>query len=306
MLERRRGDLVFVGSENAVRPRPYQAAYTAAKAGLEGLARVLAMELDGTGVRSIVVRVGPTGSEFGARMDHAHAEAGARGLDATGACSATCTSCPRRASRRRSPAIVAAPVEESYPSLDRSHARRTQEGIHASRTERRDPMALAPLNPETRNLIDGKLVGASNGATFENVNPATEEVIGVCADGTKDDMNAAIAAARRAFDETDWSTNAAFRKRCLDAARRGAQGGEGGAARDRRRRGGLAGAAHLRGAVRHLHRRDALLGGARRQLRRTSGRCATSRSWASRSGACCAARRPASSARSRPGTSRST
>jgi NAD(P)-dependent dehydrogenase (short-subunit alcohol dehydrogenase family) len=71
MLERRRGDLVFVSSENAVRPRPYQAAYTAAKSGLEGLARVLAMELDGTGVRSIVIRVGPTGSEFGAGMDHA-------------------------------------------------------------------------------------------------------------------------------------------------------------------------------------------------------------------------------------------
>jgi NAD(P)-dependent dehydrogenase (short-subunit alcohol dehydrogenase family) len=71
MLERRRGDLVFVSSENAVRPRPYQSAYTAAKSGLEGLARVLAMELDGTGVRSIIVRVGPTGSEFGTRMDHA-------------------------------------------------------------------------------------------------------------------------------------------------------------------------------------------------------------------------------------------
>jgi len=76
-------------------------------------------------------------------------------------------------------------------------------------------MALAPLNPETRNLIAGKLVAASNGATFDNVNPATEEVLGVCADGTKNDMNAAIGAARRAFDETDWSTNHAFRKRCL-------------------------------------------------------------------------------------------
>jgi len=76
-------------------------------------------------------------------------------------------------------------------------------------------MALAALNPETRNLIGGKLVAASNGKTFENVNPATEEVLGVCADGTRDDMNAAIAAARSAFDETDWSTNAALRKRCL-------------------------------------------------------------------------------------------
>jgi NAD(P)-dependent dehydrogenase (short-subunit alcohol dehydrogenase family) len=71
MLERRSGDLLFVTSENAVRPRPYQAGYSAAKAGLEALARVLAMELDGTGVRSLVVRIGPTGSEFGARMDHA-------------------------------------------------------------------------------------------------------------------------------------------------------------------------------------------------------------------------------------------
>jgi aldehyde dehydrogenase (NAD+) len=76
-------------------------------------------------------------------------------------------------------------------------------------------MALAPLNPETRNLIDGRLVGASNGRTFDNVNPATEEVVGTCADGTREDMHAAIAAARRAFDETDWSTNAAFRKKCL-------------------------------------------------------------------------------------------
>jgi aldehyde dehydrogenase (NAD+) len=76
-------------------------------------------------------------------------------------------------------------------------------------------MALAPLNPETRNLIDGNLVPASNGATFENVNPATEEVLGVCSDGTKDDMHAAIGAARRAFDESPWSTDAAFRKRCL-------------------------------------------------------------------------------------------
>jgi aldehyde dehydrogenase (NAD+) len=76
-------------------------------------------------------------------------------------------------------------------------------------------MALAPLDPETRNLIDGRLAGARGGAVFENVNPATEEVIGTCADGTREDMEAAIAAARRAFDETDWSTNAELRARCL-------------------------------------------------------------------------------------------
>ncbi|MBW2312742.1 MAG: aldehyde dehydrogenase family protein [Deltaproteobacteria bacterium] len=74
---------------------------------------------------------------------------------------------------------------------------------------------MSDLNPETRNYIGGQLVGASSGATFENVNPATEEVIGVCSDGTKEDMDAAIAAARQAFDETDWSTNAAFRGKVL-------------------------------------------------------------------------------------------
>ena len=76
-------------------------------------------------------------------------------------------------------------------------------------------MALAPLAPGTLNLIDGKLVPASNGATFENVNPATEQVIGVAADGTKDDMERAIAAARRAFDETRWPHDAPFRRQCV-------------------------------------------------------------------------------------------
>jgi NAD(P)-dependent dehydrogenase (short-subunit alcohol dehydrogenase family) len=42
-----------------------QAGYTASKAGVEGLARVLQMELEGTGVRSTIVRPGPTGTEFG-------------------------------------------------------------------------------------------------------------------------------------------------------------------------------------------------------------------------------------------------
>ncbi|MCP5055554.1 MAG: aldehyde dehydrogenase family protein [bacterium] len=76
-------------------------------------------------------------------------------------------------------------------------------------------MALEPLSPETRNLIDGELVESSNGNRFDNVNPATEEILGNASDGTKDDMQAALAAARRSFDETDWATNPGFRARCL-------------------------------------------------------------------------------------------
>jgi aldehyde dehydrogenase (NAD+) len=63
-------------------------------------------------------------------------------------------------------------------------------------------------------LIDGKLV-AGSGGTFPTVNPATEEVLGVAADATVDDMGRAIEAARRAFDDTDWSTNTELRVRCV-------------------------------------------------------------------------------------------
>jgi acyl-CoA reductase-like NAD-dependent aldehyde dehydrogenase len=68
---------------------------------------------------------------------------------------------------------------------------------------------------ETRMLIDGKLVEGSAG-TFTNRNPATEEDLGEVSDASKDDMHRAIDAARRAFDETDWSTSHAFRKQCLE------------------------------------------------------------------------------------------
>lgn len=67
---------------------------------------------------------------------------------------------------------------------------------------------------EGRLLIDGKLV-AGSGGTFATMNPATEETLGVAADADADDMGSAIAAARRAFDDTDWSRNAELRVRCL-------------------------------------------------------------------------------------------
>lgn len=69
------------------------------------------------------------------------------------------------------------------------------------------------FNAEPRMLIDGKLTEAAT--TFPNVNPANEEVIGETSDATVDDAERAVAAARRAFDETDWSTDREFRKRCL-------------------------------------------------------------------------------------------
>jgi aldehyde dehydrogenase (NAD+) len=62
-------------------------------------------------------------------------------------------------------------------------------------------------------LIDGKLLDTSR--TFPSLNPATGNVLGHAPDATAGDAEAAIAAARRAFDETDWSTNTELRIRCL-------------------------------------------------------------------------------------------
>ncbi|MFI1460294.1 aldehyde dehydrogenase family protein [Nocardia carnea] len=65
-------------------------------------------------------------------------------------------------------------------------------------------------------LIDAELVPAASGETFDNVSPATGQVLGSTAAAGAEDMLRAIAAARRGFDATDWSTNRALRQRCLE------------------------------------------------------------------------------------------
>ena len=74
---------------------------------------------------------------------------------------------------------------------------------------------MAFWNQENRLLIDGELVAATGDRTFTSGNPATEEVIGEAADATVADVVRAIRAARRAFDETGWSTDASFRAQCM-------------------------------------------------------------------------------------------
>lgn len=71
------------------------------------------------------------------------------------------------------------------------------------------------LAGEERMLIDGELQFTDSGATFDVIHPASEEVAGQATDGTADDMARAVGAARRAFDETDWSRDLDFRYHCL-------------------------------------------------------------------------------------------
>ena len=68
---------------------------------------------------------------------------------------------------------------------------------------------------EDRLLIDGELVPAERGATYETISPSTEAVLGTAADASIADAQRAIEAARRAFDTTGWSRDTALRVRCL-------------------------------------------------------------------------------------------
>jgi NADP-dependent 3-hydroxy acid dehydrogenase YdfG len=63
------GDIVFISSDATVQKRPHLATYLSAKAGIEAFAQTLALESEGVGVRSSVVRVGPTLTGFADEWD---------------------------------------------------------------------------------------------------------------------------------------------------------------------------------------------------------------------------------------------
>ena len=65
-------------------------------------------------------------------------------------------------------------------------------------------------------LIDGELVAATGGAEFDNVSPATGRVLGRTAAAQSRRHGPRHRSGARRFDESDWSTNRALRKRCLE------------------------------------------------------------------------------------------
>jgi aldehyde dehydrogenase (NAD+) len=61
-----------------------------------------------------------------------------------------------------------------------------------------------PATDARKLFVDGSFVDARSGKTFETVNPATEEVLAVVAEADAADVDLAVAAARRAFDDGPW------------------------------------------------------------------------------------------------------
>src|SRR5262245_53082294 len=67
-----------------------------------------------------------------------------------------------------------------------------------------------------RNFIDGEWVDAASGGSLDVINPATREVIARVPDSGPTDVNRAVTAARRAFDQDGWpQTSARDRGRLL-------------------------------------------------------------------------------------------
>src|SRR6202522_4090351 len=68
-----------------------------------------------------------------------------------------------------------------------------------------DPKVSGYVGKTHKMLINGKWVDAASGKTFPTYNPATGEVLANVAEGDKEDINRAVAAARAAFDTGPWS-----------------------------------------------------------------------------------------------------
>jgi acyl-CoA reductase-like NAD-dependent aldehyde dehydrogenase len=64
-----------------------------------------------------------------------------------------------------------------------------------------------------QNYVDGKWIDAQDGARFDVFNPATGEVMATAPDSKQADVDAAVAAARRTFDDGTWWPGASARER---------------------------------------------------------------------------------------------
>ncbi len=73
-------------------------------------------------------------------------------------------------------------------------------------------MTTTSTLPKTQLLIGGAWRDASDQGTYRDSNPATGAPIADVADATREDLDAAVAAARRAFDTGKWPTMAASRR----------------------------------------------------------------------------------------------
>ncbi len=64
-------------------------------------------------------------------------------------------------------------------------------------------------------FINGKWVNSVSGKTFDTLNPATEEVITSVEEGDSADIDLAVTAARKAFEDGPWKNMDARDRGCI-------------------------------------------------------------------------------------------
>lgn len=69
-----------------------------------------------------------------------------------------------------------------------------------------------PIDQLIGHVIEGQIVQSATGKTFSTLNPATEEVLAQVAEGGQEDVERAVKAARKAFDEGPWTRMAPWER----------------------------------------------------------------------------------------------
>nr|QTZ19645.1 aldehyde dehydrogenase family 2 member mitochondrial-like protein [Bixa orellana]QTZ19649.1 aldehyde dehydrogenase family 2 member mitochondrial-like protein [Bixa orellana] len=89
-------------------------------------------------------------------------------------------------------------------SLGKTSARRGSISRFSTAAVVEEPIVPPVQIAYTQHLINGQFVDAASGKTFPTYDPRTGEVIAYVAEGDAEDINRAVAAARKAFDEGPW------------------------------------------------------------------------------------------------------
>uniref|UniRef100_A0A1J3CZZ3 aldehyde dehydrogenase (NAD(+)) n=1 Tax=Noccaea caerulescens TaxID=107243 RepID=A0A1J3CZZ3_NOCCA len=118
---------------------------------------------------------------------------------------------------RRVSSLLSRSFSASSPSLFRSQGRNYYNGSRIVRRFGTSAAAEEIISPSvqvsyTQLLIDGNFVDSASGKTFPTLDPRTGEVIAHVAEGDAEDINRAVKAARKAFDEGPWPKMTAYER----------------------------------------------------------------------------------------------
>ncbi|GKV18903.1 hypothetical protein SLEP1_g29224 [Rubroshorea leprosula] len=99
-----------------------------------------------------------------------------------------------------------------FSSLGKNAGRRASIQRFSTAAVAEEPITPPVQISYTQHVINGKFVDAASGKTFPTYDPRTGEVIAHVAEGDAEDINRAVAAARKAFDEGPWPKMTAYER----------------------------------------------------------------------------------------------